>query len=61
MGIPVPYDLLATEAATECNYIKNNICLVSLFLEEAEYPLIPDWEEKMETGMVGMVRGNERY
>lgn len=46
MGIPVPYDLLATEAAAECNYIKNNICLVSLFLEEAEYPLLPDWEEK---------------
>lgn len=46
MGIPVPYDLLATEAAAECNYIKNNICLVNLFLEEAEYPLLPDWEEK---------------
>lgn len=46
MGIPVPYDLLATEAAAECNYIKNNVCLVSLFLEEAEYPLLPDWEEK---------------
>ena len=46
MGIPVPYDLLATEAAAECNFIKNNVCLVSLFLEEAEYPLLPDWEEK---------------
>lgn len=46
IGTPVPYDLLATEAVAECNYIKNNICLVNLFLEEAEHPLLPDWEEK---------------
>lgn len=46
LGTPVPDELLATEAGAKCNYIKNNICLVNLFLEEMEYSLIPDWEEK---------------
>ena len=46
LGAPVPNDLLATAAAAGCHYIKSNISLVDLFLEEAEYSLIPDWEEK---------------